>query len=64
MIITSPGAADAGGAMVTMACLALRADVWQASPMHSKYTRLKLVESVIDLLAAGAGPGNLTMYSL
>ena len=39
-----------GSAMVTMACLIARADVWQANSLHSKYTRRKLVEGVIDLL--------------
>ena len=38
--------------MVTMACLIARADVWQANSMHSKYTRQKAVEGVIDLLTA------------
>lgn len=53
-------------AMVTMAYLIARADVWQANSMHSKYTRRKLVESVIDLLTAmgsqpmpALGPGTL-----
>lgn len=41
-----------GSAMVTMAYLIVRADVWQANPMHSKYTRRKSVEGVIDLLTA------------
>ena len=41
-----------GSAMVTMACLIARADVWQASSLHSKYTRRKSVEGVIDLLTA------------
>lgn len=52
VIITNPGGADARSAMVTMACLIARADVWQGSTMHSKYTRRKSVEGVIDLLTA------------
>lgn len=41
-----------GSAMVTMAYLIARADVWQANSMHSKYARRKSVEGVIDLLTA------------
>lgn len=52
VIITNPGGADALSAMVTMACLIARADVWQGNTMHSKYTRRKSVEGVIDLLTA------------
>lgn len=57
-----------GSAMVTMACLIARADVWQANSMHSKHTRRKSVEGVIDLLAAeGSQPepalGQGTIYS-
>lgn len=43
------------------------ADVWQASSLHSKYTRRKSVEGVIDLLTAvgsqpvpALGPGTLS----
>lgn len=53
--------------MVTMARLIARADVWQASSLHSKYTRRKSVEGVIDLLTAvgsqpvpALGPGTLS----
>lgn len=38
-----------GSALVTMAWLIARADVWQASSMYSKHTGRESVEGVIDL---------------